>query len=698
MMKKWLFLGLLLIPFIPMKLEATLGAGATYYVNYDGSNGDGTAGNPYNTIADAAAAQSGGNVFIIMDGTYTAAATVISSVPAGTANQFTMIKASHTWKVYMNAALPLDLTENLRNFEFHGIIFDGDDQKVIAGTNARWFKCIFRDGDSSGNSSTVTIGDGSNVASRMLFEDCGFMGAGGRYKAQNYNSNMLIFRRCWSWHGNGWDDGGTENPAAAFTNYETSTTFYQNCIVINSTNVPDTWAASFYVVDNGPHETNNIHFNGNMIIGAAGIGFRGDANLSCSSWTSKNNVAVDSRDGGMSWGSGSGNVTATVEQFTLLMASLTTTGGFESGFGDFGVGTKNVKNGIVANYTNDDFDGVGGSYFDTFNNGGSQAGTGVQTYNPRLNGLTYLTRIEAGSNLANNGNGGPMGATIEKRWGTSGSLVGQAGYNSVTSADLWPFPNEKAIKGQLCASYKYGFCDPANFSVSLTSYIVGYTARFTSPYPDSVGNFEGEVAEAPAEECSFTTITSSFTVGGVTKSSFTATWTGVGTVNYITVMDDNGDFSSVISTGSISGATSGYINLNEGDTYYFKVKVASEPDCGYTTAISTWFRFNPQTALNAAFSNVSTGSFNVTWTDSTANHNGVLALDSGFTTILTSGTISGGSTFYYMANPETQHWWKVKVSSELFYNDSINTVTLALPKSSPNSHRRGHNIMRGRFK
>src|SRR3990167_9753557 len=91
MRKRLLFLGLFLVPFMTMKAEATLGAGATYYLDLDaGANGDGTLGNPYNSIANAAAAQAGGNVFIIIDSTYVVG---ITSVPSGTRTMPTMIKA-----------------------------------------------------------------------------------------------------------------------------------------------------------------------------------------------------------------------------------------------------------------------------------------------------------------------------------------------------------------------------------------------------------------------------------------------------------------------------------------------------------------------------------------------------------------------------------------------------------------------------
>ena len=67
--------------------------------------------------------------------------------------------------------------------------------------------------------------------------------------------------------------------------------------------------------------------------------------------------------------------------------------------------------------------------------------------------LKYLTRIEASSRLQTAGSsGGPVGANVIYRWGATGTLWGETGYDTITSELLWPFPNEDVIKADM-ASY-----------------------------------------------------------------------------------------------------------------------------------------------------------------------------------------------------------------------------------------------------
>lgn len=484
------------------KAHAAFGAGATYYIDFSaGGGGDGSYATPYNTISAAATAQGGGNVFIVKNGTYSS--TTISTAPAGSATQQTVLKAETEGKVFFTASGCLNLPQNMRNLDFYGFNFNTTSEKLISGERIRFWRCGFVKGQSSGNVSNTLVGDGSNVARKVTFIECYWWGSGGRYLTLVYNSNMIIFQRCTWRHDNGWDDGGNEDPSAALTVYGSSDVWDQNGLVINSTNVPDTWAAANYLVDNGTTDkvTTKILFDGSIVLGVAGIAFRGDANLQCSSCSYNNVVAADARDGGITWGSGSGNVTASVNGFTVIMASLTNTGGFGSAFGDFGAGTKNIKNGIVMNWLNSDFDSVSATYFDTFGNGSASGGTGVQTYNPRLNGLKYLTRVETGSNLYTAGqNGVPMGAVIEKKFGQDGAFWGDSGYNTYTSSSVWPWPNEARIKGDYCSTRSDGLCDPALFNVSITSYVVGYTARFTNPYADDGGDSGGGGGSGPAPD------------------------------------------------------------------------------------------------------------------------------------------------------------------------------------------------------
>ena len=68
-------------------------------------------------------------------------------------------------------------------------------------------------------------------------------------------------------------------------------------------------------------------------------------------------------------------------------------------------------------------------------------------------GLMYLPRIEMGSLLATAGSsGGQVGAEVVMMWGTTGTLWGDPGYDTITTDPLWPFPSEAVIDTDM-ASY-----------------------------------------------------------------------------------------------------------------------------------------------------------------------------------------------------------------------------------------------------
>ena len=72
---------------------------------------------------------------------------------------------------------------------------------------------------------------------------------------------------------------------------------------------------------------------------------------------------------------------------------------------------------------------------------------------PPYNRLKYLLRVEPGSRLSTAGaGGGQAGANIVKRIGTSGTLYGETGYDTVTNEDLWPWPYETRLKTDLAES------------------------------------------------------------------------------------------------------------------------------------------------------------------------------------------------------------------------------------------------------
>ncbi len=124
--------------------------------------------------------------------------------------------------------------------------------------------------------------------------------------------------------------------------------------------------------------------------------------------------------------------------------------------------------------------------------------TNTITTNPTANGLTYITRIEAGSPLSTAGaNNTRVGAHLEFMYGKSGTLWGEPGYNVETSTPMWPFPHEDLIREKMRA-YSYtgemnngnsgtlsgarGFCADGKQlngvdDITLTSYIWEYTGH-----------------------------------------------------------------------------------------------------------------------------------------------------------------------------------------------------------------------------
>jgi hypothetical protein len=71
----------------------------------------------------------------------------------------------------------------------------------------------------------------------------------------------------------------------------------------------------------------------------------------------------------------------------------------------------------------------------------------VQGVNPQIK---YITREEVGSPVYGTASdGGNIGATILYEIGTTGTLWGDTGYDTITSTSLWPFPNEAVIKSDM---------------------------------------------------------------------------------------------------------------------------------------------------------------------------------------------------------------------------------------------------------
>jgi hypothetical protein len=404
--------------------------------------------------------EGGQNTFVIHDDTY--AETL--SIPSGTSGAYTILQAANDGGAVVTGTL--SVTNNYIQVE--GLKFTGANQKTITGNHVKFLRTAFSGGPPTGNSSSVVI----NATSYVLLEDCWVYGGGGRYKVLVFECDYIILRRVIARHDGGWTCDGS-NPEGGIQIYNTANSSVQNCIVIDANNSSCALGNFSTTRHNNPPYTKlntNNEWLGCMVINGDGLsnGFIGDLDAS-GTQTITDFVSID-----QSWGLTTGSDPGA---FTFNRASFKSGTG---GMGDFGSATVTATNIIIEDFSSDDFSGVSPTYFDTWNNGDTQSGTGRQTYDPESNGWLYPPRIEAASNLKSDGSsGGQIGAEITTKIGTSGTLYGDSGYNSDTEEALWPWPNEDRIKTDMEAVSTRGFCTTGNqldgeTEVTLTSYIFEY--------------------------------------------------------------------------------------------------------------------------------------------------------------------------------------------------------------------------------
>ena len=674
MMKKWLFLPIL---FIAMKANAT-----DYYVDPSGSGSTCSSGSPctFDTALGLADdTLSGTHTIYFKDGTYTEAANdihVVGKVFTGSLtikpeNQWGAILSGYATAIYINASRNINVIGGfkVRNCTDGGIYISDSSScsvrqftlKNVASWGAQYTPPInLSSEDGTTGTKDCLIEDGSVIGVHRY----GIMIGGTNGFSERNRINRVVIR---------FDGSNSPEPKAGMSTYGQTTGIQgarnnaiHNVIVIDG-NVADNAAGEgYYGAFYSPHAATNIRYFGCIAMRQAdGRGFM---------------LGEDSGSGphqlinSLLW------VIPGDPLFSQNNSSITLRGNtFHSpsgeGFWDSDVTASAINNLYWRTQTpvQDAVDNFNGYFPSTGNTAGS---TNENTNDP---GLVYPSSIPPTASHFKSGYGGQtIGASILWKVGcSSGMRYSDIGMDAeCIDQSLWPWPYQDVIHDEAAAADTDSWATdmPGNdedrgFAASgmtLTKYI---WEQLGNSEPTWVGTGGG------GEGCVSTPLSSSFTIGGVTAISATITWTGAGISQYQTVFDDNSDFSSPISSGVISNPTSGYVNLGEGNTYYFKVKVSTELDCAYTTVISTWFKFTAVTNLNAIFTDVSTGSLTATWDDSTADHIGVLATDSGFTSLVTSGTITSNSTSYSTLNSETEYFFKVKVATEAAYNLSISTTT-----------------------
>gem|GEM_PF-3494776 len=167
-------------------------------------------------------------------------------------------------------------------------------------------------------------------------------------------------------------------------------------------------------------------------------------------------------------------------------------------------------------------------------------------------------------------------------------------------------------------------------------------------------------------------------------SSVAAGWTAVQGATYVVVLASDSGYGSIISSGTLTGNTTAYSGLSPTTSYYFEVKLSTETDAVYSlNRVSTATAAVPPalTALNPAFSAVYVSSFTANWTAvSGATYVAVLASDSGYGSVVSSGALTANTTAYAGLSPGASYYFEVKLSTETnaaYAGNRISTSTLA---------------------
>lgn len=413
---------------------------------------------------------------------------------AWTSGNYTIIRCTVPMEAIIKNTSAVNMTgNNSWYFYVEGLVFDYvTASKEIQGGQWKFIKCGFKGGPSTGNDTNLQIGTNNFTpgASNWLLEDCywvGYSTNSGRYQLLIYESQYGIVRRGVAWMGDGWDDGGSTNPSGNITVYNSSYTYIQNFIVLDTTAPPDTFQAAYYRVNNTGQsfDGDRNEWWGGMARNVNGWGVYYDGGAVVSSETWRHMTLIDTFSGGATFGYGP-STTLSFENFAVLRASHTASVASQYGIQAGNAGTQIVRNGIVSSWEDDSVAGISPTYIDCHNNGGTcDGGAGEVTYAPRTNGLTYMHRIEDGSNLKTAGlSGGQIGPQNVYKMGTDGTLYGETGWNTLTSNALWPWPNQTEIRAALCSAYSHGMCAG---SQSLSSYMTfGYEAPRTGTPPANI--------------------------------------------------------------------------------------------------------------------------------------------------------------------------------------------------------------------
>lgn len=472
-------------------------AAATYFISPNGNDttGDGSTGSPWKTFAYSFGEMSASDELVLKDGTYslandTGAITFDNSgqgesgqPPSGTSTSaMTIVRAENLGGAvvdgtgeYTNTALFVGRTARKDSYiKIQGI-------KFLTGAaifNGRY--CYMKNCGVTGGRLSIGSADHATDCDHNLIEDCWVWSDGQRIVAQSYKANYTIWRRVVLR-----DDGGScpsSGPEVGLTIYNSNYNLIQNVISIDRLVVGSDGCYGYADFATAQHDNDtDFYLVGNQWLGCmvvnsedTGFYFEGD-NLTSPSHVLKNCITAGTSGASFDFniqGDGTSVENSVAFRDDVDDGSGSTDEGsyfYSVNSLDYIVGVNKARRGIDSGSITVPYATLTGTY--TIEETNNATITNKRTTDPTNDGdpdsIVYPVRLESGSALDTAG----YGFSIEKKIGTTGAFYGDTGYNTVTSDDLWPWPNEDQIKTDMSEASTRGFCATGE---TLTKYIWEY--------------------------------------------------------------------------------------------------------------------------------------------------------------------------------------------------------------------------------
>ncbi len=462
-------------------LAAHSAAAATRFVATSGTDSpaNGSQAAPYRTIGYGLEHLASGDELVIADGVYEGLANYINdglhAIPSGGVAGDTRIRAEHPFAVrirnlndhgYYDAPLRLRGTQ----VRVDGIVFDLIDNAdtpavgFLEGSYHRITRSIFRR-----QGAVETYGSWLSMSGdHFLVEDVGGVGAaryGFELGGPDDTSHQIILRRVVG----RFDFSSSLQPKATFAAYGNNDGFnvrqiwYQNCIALDGQRGPGAGGEEHYGAWYFPKNLDDGRITGSIALNNR----TAYAGLFVQELQGRNTQLTDvvswANDGaGVRWnGTGAttlSNLTLGAQPSALYNDNGTTLAVLRNSWFRVDVGQSLFQtNTGFAEFTHNVFLPQTTFY-----------GTSIVTPSGPLR---YLPDASDGTGTSN------VGATILKRFGASGTVWGEPGYDLPTSEDLWPWPYEDQLKAVFAEA---NTALPGNTPASNIT-VRGFTAA-TDPY------------------------------------------------------------------------------------------------------------------------------------------------------------------------------------------------------------------------